>query len=338
MRPVYNIPLFEQSAKEWLRLKQKSEAEGDIGDKHLSCIKMHIELFLKLKTQNGVIAKQKTDNLKYDDWEKVIVPALSVGRKRQTGRSYLTTLRSFCKWCCAKEYMRNNLAKQFVIPLGEEVYESRDLRVITPQEIREVINHAKGAYKLRISFAAYTGVRGQEQWPMKWDAIDFDKGWVTIDTALKSASRPILRTVGKPKSKQGQRHVPLPMHVLNMLKQWKMQQPIVQRQFGYVFPTSVGTREMDGNNWNKRGLAPACVAAGVERMTWKDLRNFYASCLIFNEEMRDAEVAQFLGHHSINFTYQRYARYYEMSTASTKHVAHLDKVFGLAAQPLEVTG
>ena len=66
----------------------------------------------------------------------------------------------------------------------------------------------------------------------------------------------------------------------------------------------------------------------VEQMKWKDLRNFYASVLIFSKKVSDAEIAAMLGHSSLDFTYHEYARYFRDRDRDNKLANVLDDAFG----------
>lgn len=114
---------------------------------------------------------------------------------------------------------------------------------------------------------------------------------------------------------------------MQSLREWKVQQPLEQRVNNLVFPDEVG-EVADGETWLDKGITRACEAARVKRMTWLDLRHFYASVLIFSSELNDSTITEFMGHSEISFCKKQYARWFNERDNDEKIAAKLGAAFG----------
>ncbi len=133
------------------------------------------------------------------------------------------------------------------------------------------------------------------------------------------------REIGSPKSKAGQRSVPLPPIVVNTFKEWKLACP--KGRLGLVFPDREGEIESHAAIV-RQGFMPAQIAAGVTVDTgaidshgepifgpkytgMHALRHFYASWCINRREdgglaLPPKLVQERLGHSSIVMTMDVY--------------------------------
>jgi integrase len=228
------------------------------------------------------------------------------------------------KWCVDEGFLLQSPAAGIVISLKDDIPKVK--RRIMPGEMVSVINKASEKYRREIMFAAYTGLRAGEQAVLTWDDINFEHCYVQVNKARKWGGE-----LGGPKTRHGCREVRLSKALIKMLREWKMQQPLEMRTNNLVFPTASGS-VADTNNWRNRGLLPACAAAKFEGkqvapMKWKDLRNFFASVLIFGKQVDGPELAALLGHGSIEFTYKVYARYYRDAKRDQETGDVLDQAF-----------
>ena len=287
--------------------KRRWKEDGEIGHGEYVNKERHCRQFCAVPVENKTIGDLQLADLTKKILVNVVKKHLLIGRSKSTVRRAFVTYKQMLKWCVDEGYIAQSPAAGIVISLKNETVP--DLRRITPAEMVIVINAAPEKYRREIMFAAYTGLRAGEQAVLTWDDIDFDYSYVRIDKARKWGGE-----LGGPKTIHSQREVKLSKTVLNMLREWKMQQPLQMRTNNLVFPTEVGS-VADTNNWRNRGLFPACAAAEFEGrpvapMKWHDLRHFYASVLIFGKQVDGAELAALLGHGSVEFTYKVYARYY----------------------------
>ena len=182
-------------------------------------------------------------------------------------------------------------------------------------DVPKILAAAPERYKLAMTFAAYTGLRAGEQLALTWDDIDLIYGTqnISVTKAVKKSGE-----VGAPKSKHGKRDVELPEHLADLLRHWKLKQSPKERQkHNLVFPTMHGDYA-DANTWRRRGLIPACKAAGVETIRWHDLRHYYASLLIFEIKHAPQEISRMMGHHDFSFTSKQYGHWLEKAKDKSK--------------------
>lgn len=232
--------------------------------------------------------------------EADIIPVI-FRQAHSTGLNRFNTLRQLMKFAVKNNVARTNPCREVDLPKKEIKLESA--RRISLEEIRAIIANA-GEYALRIKFAACTGVRVGEEIATGWDNLDLDGSAYHVRHSARHGQR------GTVKTKAAIRSIPLHADLVAELREWKIAQPLKQRAKGLVFPTTEGNLA-DGGNWRKRGLHAACDRAGVPRIRWHDLRHFYASVLIFGEQdYSDAQITQFLGHTSIDFTRKIYGHWY----------------------------
>ena len=139
--------------------------------------------------------------------------------------------------------------------------------------------------------------------------------------------------IGPPKSKAGNRDVPLSPLPLNTLREWKLKCPKGEKNL--VFPNGKGNVESLGNIIN-RGLIPVQTAAGIVTKEGKakytgmhTLRHFYASWCINRKEdggigLPPKIVQERLGHSSIAMTMDVYGHLFPRGD-DTKELAEAER-------------
>src|SRR5271165_133301 len=188
----------------------------------------------------------------------------------------------------------------------------------TREEIKAIVEAAKGRWRPLLLTAIFTGLRASELRGLRWEDVDLEKRELHV---RQRADR--YHEIGKPKTDAGERTVPLTPMVVNTLREWKLACP--KSKHGLVFPTGRGNVEAHSNIVH-RGLAPIVVAAGVTvDGTDEDgkpiklakytglhaFRHFYASWCINRRaegglELPGKVVQERLGHSSITMTMDVY--------------------------------
>jgi integrase len=186
--------------------------------------------------------------------------------------------------------------------------EKRNLEVGTDipsrEEIRTLIAAATGRFRPFLVTAVYTGMRASELRGLRWSDVDLDKKTVTVK---QRADR--FNVLGMPKSKAGQRTIPLSPTVLNTLREWRLKCP-KPGTLNLVFPTQVGTPQLHGNIANlafyplqrKTGIVSE---SGGAKYGLHSLRHFCASHWI-DSSIPVKKVQTWLGHASIKMTMDVY--------------------------------
>ena len=125
----------------------------------------------------------------------------------------------------------------------------------TPDEIRVIIAAAKGRWRPVLLTAIFGGLRASELRGLRWQDIDLKKGELHVRQRADK-----FRKIGPPKSEAGERTVPLPLMVVNTLREWRLACP--KGELDLAFPNGKGDVEFH-NNVVYCGLWPTLIAAGV---------------------------------------------------------------------------
>jgi integrase len=156
----------------------------------------------------------------------------------------------------------------------------------TPSEIRAVLKIAQGRAKPFLMTAIFTGLRASELRGLRWCDIDLKRSELHV---RQRADR--YHEIGPPKSKAGERTVPVPPKVLAELREWKLACPKGKQDL--VFPTKIGTVESHPN-LVERVLLPTMLAAGVSVLKKDD-----SGKVILGEDGKPIQVAKYTGFHSL---------------------------------------
>jgi integrase len=155
----------------------------------------------------------------------------------------------------------------------------------TPDEIRTIVarlDHA-GRHRPLLLTAIFTGLRTSELRGLRWDDVDLKRGELHVRQRADRYGK-----IGRTKSEAGERTVPLPPMVVNVLREHKAAcAHSAHGSLGLAFPNSKGNVE-HRNTIIERGLWPAQLAGGVVKPGKNGspvakytglhaLRHFYAS-------------------------------------------------------------
>jgi integrase len=175
----------------------------------------------------------------------------------------------------------------------------------TTKEINAIIAKLADRWRPIIVTAIFSGLRASELRGLTWDSIVWKEHALTVEQRADRRKK-----IDAPKSEAGERTVPLPKLVINMLREWKARCP--KGDLNLVFPSGAGEIEHHANILH-RGFEPAQIAAGVVDKDGKPkyalhaLRHYYASLLCNREvdgglELPMKIVQERMGHSSITIT------------------------------------
>jgi integrase len=212
-------------------------------------------------------------------------------------------------------------------------------------EIRAILDAAVGRYRPLLITMIFTGIRASEARGLRWEDVDVKKGILHV---RQRADR--YGALGMPKSRAGQRTIPLPPMVVNTLKEWNLACP--KSEAGLVFPNQAGNIEFH-NNMLHRGLWPTQVAAGVAVATkerdeegkpvmaprypgFHALRHWYASWCINRKsegglELTAKAVQSRMGHSSIQVTFDTYGHLFPSVDEAAEMAAAENALFAINA-------
>jgi integrase len=195
----------------------------------------------------------------------------------------------------------------------------------TPAEVRALIPHLEGRWRPFFLTAIFTGLRASELRGLRWPDVDLKRGELHVRQRIDRFNQS-----GPLKSEAGERTVPLPPMLQNVLREWKLACP--KGSLNLVFPNGVGQPESH-SNIRQRGLAPAMIAAGLTNANGQArysglhaFRHFYASWCINRRvdgglELPLKVVQARLGHSSIGITADRYGHLFPRGDDSAELAA-----------------
>ncbi|HKY77576.1 MAG TPA: site-specific integrase, partial [Acidimicrobiia bacterium] len=153
---------------------------------------------------------------------------------------------------------------------------------------------------------AVLGLRQAECAGLRVGRIDFLRGTLTVAEQLTRGRHGSMAT-GEPKSDAGRRTLSVPPELMELLAAHLARRGLDGRHpNAFVFAAPGGT-PLDYTNWRRRIWKPATVKAGLEGLTFHDLRRANATGLV--AEGVDVRTAQArLGHSDPRLTLAVYAQ------------------------------
>ena len=187
----------------------------------------------------------------------------------------------------------------------------------TAQEMEELFQAARGSrLELIILFAAFYGLRRSEVLGLRWDAIDFEAGTLTIRHIVTSANiegKHILIQADRAKTSSSLRTLPLVEGFAQRLKELKKQQEYNERLCGncynkkykgYLFVDEMGNLILP--NAVSENFGKLLKAHGLRHIRFHDLRHSCAS-LLLKQGVPMKQIQEWLGHSDISTTANIYA-------------------------------
>jgi len=147
--------------------------------------------------------------------------------------------------------------------------------VLTPKEIRTLLEGLKLRERTLVFIAASTGIRQSELFAVKWSDINFSAGTMNVARSI------VHGFVGPCKTESSQKPVPIHPLVSEALVKWKEQSSYRQPE-DWVFASrhSHGVKPYWGQAILQRYLRPAALELGIEtRFGWHTFRHTYSTLL-----------------------------------------------------------
>ncbi len=255
-------------------------------------------------------------NLKASHLISQIIPVLVEGRTSKTARSYFRCFNLMLDRGVTIECRDTNPCKN--IHVSQDIIGTSKGRQkiigddIHPENIEKIIKAADPQWSLAIMFAARMGLRQGEQRALQWGDIDFEKGLCKVNKtiALKDIPGTTVEYVKpEPKTEAGNRGLDIDPVLLVELKKYKLScDPSTTTDDCYIWSS---VNHNSGNPWAshskfQREIEKAIQKAGVPRITWKAMRNYFASMTRMNFDER--YTTDQMGHSSIKITDSVYVK------------------------------
>jgi integrase len=189
-----------------------------------------------------------------------------------------------------------------------------EMEILTPPEIRRLLEAAEEPVRTLLLCAVLTGMRRGELLGLKWEDVDFEGNRIHVRRSLWRGK------FVTPKSRRSRRAIDMPPTLKAALTR------LPSRFKGETVFTSPEGEVMDPDNFSSRDWARVLRRSKLQRIRFHDLRHTYASLLIAQGAHPKYIQAQ-LGHASIQTTLDRYGHLMpEMHEAEARKLDKL--VFG----------
>ena len=236
---------------------------------------------------------------------------------RSTAKRVLGALKMVIEYAIEQRWVQHNAAENVKIKALRGRFVDRStkrLDIHTKDEMRAVLAAAEELanapdqrtaiawkrYRVMLNLLVYAGLRSSELRGLPSDAID--PLAMTLEVKQRADEKGI---IGPPKSAAGYRVIPLPTHVVELVK------PLLRGKGDLVFPTKDG-KVVDHGNISKRMWLPVQKIANVPFHNFHSIRHFYASRLI-EQRVRLIKLRELMGHHSETFTMEVYGHLFKDS-------------------------
>jgi integrase len=321
--PASRSPTVAEAGELWL--KASAALERTTRDSYEQQLRLHIVPMIgsvKLAQLNVPMVKKFEDGLAAAGRSSVMIRNVRralgaiLAEAQERGLVAQNVVRSLRRSKATERRQRGKLKAGVDIP--------------SPDEIRALIAHLSDRRRPLLLTAIFTGLRSSELRGLQWADIDLKARVLHV---RQRADR--YRVIGPPKSRAGERTVPLPPFLANTLREWRLACP--KSEHDLAFPNVHGGFEHRSAIVH-RSYRPAQVAAGIVNAQGRakygglhSLRHFYASWCINRRadgglELPLKVVQARLGHASIQMTADRYGHLFP-STDDGAELAAAERAF-----------
>jgi integrase len=199
--------------------------------------------------------------------------------------------------------------------------EKPDIAIPTKEELRALLAAATGSFRPFLVAAIFTGLRASELRGLTWSNVDLENGSIHVRQRADRWGK-----MGPPKSRAGNRDVPMSPMVRNTLREWKLACP--NGPLGLVFPNRHG-KVASLVNIVVREFRPLQVRCGIvtadgrPRYGWHALRHAAAS-LFIEQGFTPKKVQTLMGHSSIQMTYDTYGKLFPSPEEDLEAMAQVE--------------
>jgi integrase len=141
----------------------------------------------------------------------------SVTQKR--ARRVLIVLRSIIKEAQRRGLVAQNVAREVKIEISNRDQGKIGIGVDVPseEEVRTLIAHARGFLRPLLVTAVFTGTRSGELRALLWEDVDFERRVITVRQSADAWGK-----IGPPKTRAGERVIPMVPTVVSTLREWRL--------------------------------------------------------------------------------------------------------------------
>jgi len=248
------------------------------------------------------------------------------GRSPQTVNRYMQFLRRVCSKAVRDGKLANNPVsriKMFREPAGR-------LRFLSPEEEQELCKAVGPDFAPWIRLAILTGMRQAEQFRLRWEHIDFDRGLIALPETkaggvqyvkLNGEARLLLQELDTKAAKAQA------VAEAEAIAGKRKTSPVRSL---WVFPSENPETPLDPRNFYRRVYLPKVKDLGLDGVTWHTLRHTFASRLAMSGAT-EGTIAALLRHGSTVLV----RRYAHLSPSHLQEAVEKVSRFGRLEQPAE---
>ena len=226
---------------------------------------------------------------------------------------YHAVIHQALKYALKTDLVTQNVAEKVDRPKKND-YQPVFLDSDELQHLFEVVKGTK--FELPVLVAAFYGLRRGEVVGLKWDAIDFERGTITIKhtvTSVQMDGKTKMYAQDSAKTKSSMRTLPLVGSFVEYFKEVKAAQEVNKKVCGncynyeydgYVFVDELGN--LMNPNYLTSQFPQYIQKHGCKRMRFHDLRHSCASLLLANG-VPLKQIQEWLGHSDFSTTANIYA-------------------------------
>jgi len=261
---------------------------------------------LKLSTQRGyrmVLGKhvmpcfgpRRLCDISKLDIQQFVADKFRQGLAWQTVRNAWIVLSSVLDAAVDYGYLTSNPARGVRFPLQGR---RKEPRILNSEALEKLLVQLREPYRSMVILAALTGLRVGELLALRWRMVDLTAGTIRVSESVFHGQ------IQLPKSERSIRTIPIGPQTRALLEEHRKRFAAKWSEEGLLFPNQVGGPHREVNLL-ERVLKPAARAAGLERVTWHQLRHIHASTL--HDIGVPAKIAQQqLGHAAVETTMNFY--------------------------------
>jgi integrase len=324
----FRVPVkirFADFAQEWLETYARVNVRPKTFEGYESSLRVHLvpelgELYLTeitRKTIDSFVADWATAGPRFKERLRVAREleqerarkerrgprAVRLGHSPKTIGNALAPLREMLGHAVEWGYLSANPAERVKRPPVERKHDN--MRVLDPDQIRELLEKAPAEAKGLLLCAITTGMRRGELLGLKWGDVDWHGRRIWVRRSIGPDGR-----FQQPKTRGSVRMIALTPTLISALRLHRMASGF-KGEDDLIFPSERGT-PLDGRNMVRRYFEPALRKAGLPHMRFHDLRHTFASLLIAQGE-HPKLISEQLGHASVQITLDRYGHLMDRS-------------------------
>jgi integrase len=242
-----------------------------------------------------------------DDVAKLIRDLEAKELAAKTIENYLLPFRGTMNFAVRRGLITSNPAAVLTNDERPQRNPRREKHVWSDEEIDALIKasenlarqpEARYDYAPLIRVALYTGLRQGELLGLQWRDVDFEEAVLYVRRQWTRSNE-----YGPTKTAAGARRIPLPRELVQFFRELKVRSEHSDED-DPLFASREGT-PLGHRNVTRRGIEPAVAKAGIDDVTFHDMRHAFASRMIARG-IEPVTLAKLMGHEDIRETLNTY--------------------------------